>query len=72
MDNKTYTAVIYYFQIIPFSDIFQDDGILHTQKLKIGNCMICKVNNIPVDDENKNNCFVFASNKNNYLVGLIK
>ena len=64
--NTDMQAIIYYMQIIPYSDIFINDGALFTDELHIGKCIIKRVS------KTTSNCFVIAENKNNYLVAVIK
>lgn len=58
---------IYYLQIIPFTDIFIDDGVAHFKAIQIRNCVIQTVSNV-VDS---NNCYILAQQNNKYLVAII-
>ena len=64
-----YKATIYYFEIIPYSDIFVNDGRVELNTLRIKRCIIKKTTKTNV------NQFMIANfignNKNNYLVAVI-
>jgi len=61
-------AIIYYFQIIPYSDIFINDKTLFTDELHIKNSIIKTIHS----EVKPQNCFIISQNKNKYLVAIIK
>lgn len=64
--SGVHPAYIYYSEIIPYSDVFINDGVAELKTLKIGMCMIkC------VPSSMANSCYTFAKSQNKSLVAII-
>ena len=64
--DGVHKATLYYFQVIPYSDVFVNDGPIQLHKLKIKNCVI-------KESENQEEGFIIArsDNPDKYLVAVI-
>ena len=67
-ENENTTMIVYYYTIIPYSDVYLYTKSIDLKTLKIHNLVIKGVS--PKFASN-NSCFIFAQNTNKYLIGII-